>query len=76
MIVVAIVARLSLILADLIVVVVTWSKTFPIMRAGSHFGFTSQVGMTLMRDGECHIGCMFATRTANPYRLSGSAYFV
>ena len=49
---VSIVARLSVIVADAIVVAVTWKKTFHSARMASQLGMGSNLSATLFRDGE------------------------
>lgn len=47
----SIIGRLPLILADIIVVLVTWKETFRVSLENLRFGFNFTVGAVLLRDG-------------------------
>ena len=66
----SIIGRLSLILADIIVIVVTWRKTFGVSRDNFRFGFNFTVGTVLLRDGTSD---EYTLRTMNDFadRLFG-----
>lgn len=52
---VSLAGRLSLILADIVVLIVTWMKTFSDVRQATVFRLPSGLPGTLLRDGECTV---------------------
>ena len=74
--IVTIISRLSVILADAVVIIVIWRATFRIFRETSRLGFTSTVSTVLLRDGRCNPVVSLRIWTDAPDLTAGSACFV
>ena len=70
----AIVTRLSLIFADVVVIAATWTKTRGQVRDALDLGLGASTSTIMLKDGACTLGT--AKPTSHYLVLTGSLYFV
>jgi hypothetical protein len=69
-------ARGTLILADVIVLVVTWAKTYRQWRQGRQLNMPVSLSTLLLRDGEITVVLISMIETAQKIHILGTWYFV
>lgn len=67
--------RLAVIVADVIVLAVTWYKTFNTVKRASSIGLSVKISETLLQDGAYPVFIGIFTRLIRPEHL-GSVYFM
>lgn len=55
--IVALSTRLAVIVADIIVLAVTWLNTFATVKQASSAGIRVSISQAILRDGKCSIAC-------------------